>query len=285
MTKLDRRLHAHRPDLADDRLKGKIDADRFIAGTSARISGPVVDVRSAPRLDAGIDTQFLCGDTVRVFERRDGWAWVQADHDNYVGYVNAASLAGNDVAPTHRVTAQRSFVYPEPELKTPAVAVHSLGAGVSVTEEVENRGTRYALLATGGAMFAGHLQPLDVHDDDYVTVAEAFLHTPYLWGGTSGHGIDCSGLVQLSMRMAGKSVLRDTDMQAESIGMLFEPGESQLRRGDLVFWKGHVAIMLDHELMLHANGNTMTVAREPLKEAIARIERLYGRPTHYRRPA
>ncbi len=284
MTTLDRRLHAHRADLADARLEGTVEAERFTAGTPARVSAPVIDVHSAPRADAGIDTQFLYGDTVRVFEQREGWAWVQADHDGYVGYVDATSLATDAAAPTHRVTAQRSFVYPEPELKKPAVAAHSLGAGVKVAGMVENRGTRYAVLSTGGAMFAGHLRAIDDHQDDYVSVAENFLHTPYLWGGTSGFGIDCSGLVQTSMRMTGQTVLRDTDMQAESIGILIEPGENGLRRGDLVFWKGHVAIMLDHEMMLHANGNTMTVAREPLKDAIERIERLYGRPTHYRRP-
>lgn len=284
MTTLDRRLHAHRPDLADARLEGKVDATRFTAGTPARIGAPVADVHSAPRSDAGMDTQFLHGDAVRVFERREGWAWVQAEHDGYVGYVNTNALADTDFTPTHRVTAQRSFVYPEPELKKPAIAAHSMGAAVSVSEIVENRGTQYMLLASGGAMIAGHLQPLASHQEDYVTVAEIFLHTPYLWGGTSGFGIDCSGLVQLSMRMAGKTVLRDTDMQADSIGTLIDPAETALQRGDLVFWKGHVAIMLDHEMMLHANGNTMTVAREPLSDAIERIERLYGRPTHYRRP-
>lgn len=284
MTTLDRRLHAHRPDLADARLEGKVDANRFTAGTPARIGAPVADVHSAPRSDAGMDTQFLHGDAVRVFEQREGWAWVQAEHDGYVGYVNTNALADTDFTPTHRVTAQRSFVYPEPELKKPAIAAHSMGAAVSVSEIVENRGTQYMLLASGGAMIAGHLQPLASHQEDYVTVAEIFLHTPYLWGGTSGFGIDCSGLVQLSMRMAGKTVLRDTDMQADSIGTLIDPAETALQRGDLVFWKGHVAIMLDHEMMLHANGNTMSVAREPLSDAIERIERLYGRPTHYRRP-
>ncbi|MFC5584925.1 NlpC/P60 family protein [Nitratireductor kimnyeongensis] len=284
MTILDRRLHAHRPDLADARLEGKVKAERFTAGTPARIGAPVADVHSAPRHDAGMDTQFLHGDAVRVFEHREGWAWVQAERDGYVGYVNAHTLADTDFTPTHRVTAQRSFVYPEPELKKPAIAAHSMGAAVCVSEIVENRGTQYMLLASGGAMVAGHLQPLDAYHEDYVTVAETFLHTPYLWGGTSGFGMDCSGLVQLSMRMAGKSVLRDTDMQADSIGMLIGPAGTVLQRGDLVFWKGHVAIMLDHAMMLHANGNTMTVARELLSDAIERIERLYGRPTHYRRP-
>ncbi|XHC00399.1 NlpC/P60 family protein [Nitratireductor sp. ac15] len=284
MTTLDRRLNAHRADLADASLEGRVKANRFIAGTPARIGAPIADVHSAPRLDAGMDTQFLHGDAVRVFERREGWAWVQAGHDGYVGYVNAAALAAEDFTPTHRVRAQRSFVYPEPELKKPAIAAHSMGAAVCVTETVENRGTQYMLLASGGAMIAGHLQPLSVHAEDYVAVAETFLHTPYLWGGTSGFGIDCSGLVQLSMRMAGKTVLRDTDMQADSIGDLINPAETALKRGDLVFWKGHVAIMLDPEMMLHANGNTMNVAREPLSDAIERIERLYGRPSHYRRP-
>lgn len=284
MTTLDRRLHAHRPDLADARLKGRVAAERFVAGEAARIAVPVADLHSDPRVDAGIDTQLLCGETVLVFERRAGWAWVQAQGDGYVGYAAEDALGAPGPAPTHAVCVPRSFVYPEPELKTPALAAHSLGARLAVAETVERRGTRYAVLETGEAMIAAHLRPLEDHAGDYVAVAQTLLHTPYLWGGTSGFGIDCSGLVQLAMRMAGRAVLRDTDMQAETLGAPLDPRDDALRRGDLVFWKGHVAIMTDGETALHANGHTMTVASEPLHRALERIAPLYGSPTRYRRP-
>lgn len=284
MTSLDRRLNAFRPDLADLRLKGQVDASHFSAGKAARVMAPVLDVHSAPDASAGMDTQFLRGQLVRVFERQSGWAWVQAERDGYVGYVNEAGLGDSGEEATHQVVTQRSFVYPRAELKTPIIGAHSMGAALQVVGEEETRGTRYFLLASGGAMIAGHLSPISSPQADYVTVAERFLHTPYLWGGASGFGIDCSGLVQLSMHMAGRKAPRDTDMQANGIGEPFDHTQTPLRRGDLVFWRGHVAIMLDGVQMVHANGHTMTVAREPLREAIDRIAPLYGQPTGYRRP-
>jgi cell wall-associated NlpC family hydrolase len=155
-----------------------------------------------------------------------------------------------------------------------------------VKDFAETRGTRYALLSTGEAMISGHLRPAGEFSEDYVAVAETLLMTPYLWGGSTAFGIDCSGLVQLAMRMTGRNVLRDTDMQAATIGEPIMSGEgySGLRRGDLVFWKGHVAIMTDERTMIHANGHTMLVSREGLTEAIDRIGYLYGGPTGFRRP-
>jgi len=286
LTVHDARLHAFRSDLADARLKGEVAADRFVAGRQARISASVADVRKAPRPDAGINTQFLFGDDVLVFEDVEGWAWVQGERDGYVGYVAATLLATRDDKPTHIVSVPRTFVYPGPDLRFPRSGQLSMGSTVTVVATAETRGTHYQLLASGEAIVSAHLQPLGETVADYVTVAETFLGTPYLWGGVSGFGIDCSGLVQLSMRMAGKDVLRDSDMQAASIGEPLDPGQDHagLRRGDLVFWKGHVAIMTDAETMIHANGHTMLVSREGLKEAVARIGYLYGGPTGFRRP-
>ena len=286
MTVHDKRLHAFRPDLADARLEGEVAAERFVAGRPARIAAPVADVRKEPRPDAGLNTQLLLGDDVMVFDEAEGWAWVQAERDRYVGYVSAGFLGTRDRAPTHMVGVPRTFLYPGADLRLPRTGELSLGSSVTVTDFAETRGTRYAVLSSGEAVIAGHLRPVGEHADDFVAVAETLVQTPYLWGGASGFGIDCSGLVQLSMRMAGRDVLRDSDMQAETIGTAIEPGSgySGLRRGDLVFWKGHVAIMTDEKTMIHANGHTMLVSREGLKDAVDRIGYLYGGPTGFRRP-
>ncbi len=286
MTPLDRRLNVFRADLANARLKGQVEAASYAEGRPARVIAPVADLRSRPSPDAGLDSQILAGDDVLIFEDHEGWAWVQAVRDGYVGYAPSAALAVDAPAPTHRVRVPRSFLYREPDMKRPMVMAQSIGAAVAVTGEVETRGTAYALLADGSAMVADHLEPVSATGSDFVSIAESLERTPYLWGGASAFGIDCSGLVQLAMRLCGTMVLRDTDMQAASIGTALTVGEdlSGLRRGDLVFWKGHVAIMRDSETIIHANGRTMMVNSEPLAEAVERIARLYGRPTGFRRP-
>lgn len=286
MTALDPRLNAFRGDLADHRLEGRVNSARFVEGRRSSVATPVLDLKSRPEPHGGIDTQLLCGDTVIVFDEVEGWAWVQAERDGYVGYASADALAATTGEPTHAVVAQRTFVYPGPDLKMAPVTCHSMGALLRVVDFVENRGTRYARLVSGEAVIADHLQPTEWYASDFVAVAETLLYTPYLWGGTSAFGIDCSGIVQLALRLSGRKVLRDTDMQAASIGEAFDPSSdlSGLRRGDLVFWKGHVGIMRDEELLLHANGHTMSVASEPLRHAVERIAHFYGQPTGFRRP-
>lgn len=287
MSALDRRLNAFRPDLADIRLKDRVKADRFEEGRPAYVVLPVADLRPEPRGEVGIDTQLLFGDELCLFEAPgDRWSWVQSVRDGYVGYVPDAAIALGKPQPTYLVSAPRSFVYSEADLKSPRIDALSIGSAVEVTGFAETRGTRYAELASDGFVVASHLRPIGECAADYVSVAEMLEHTPYLWGGTSGFGVDCSGLVQLSMRMAGRTVLRDTDMQERSIGEAIDPGleKSALRRGDLVFWKGHVAIMADERMTIHANGNTMLVSREPLATALARIAPMYGEPTSFRRP-
>ncbi len=283
---LDPRLHAFRPDLADLRLKGRIAADRFVEGVLHRVIDPVADLRRAPRGDAGTDTQVLHGDMVRVFDVAEGWAWAQAERDGYVGYLGANALtAGDDPGGTpHRVIAPRTFLYVEPDLKRPVGGWLSMGSTVHVVDTATTRGTAYARLANGLFCASVHLGARSDRASDYVAVAEQLVHVPYLWGGTSGAGVDCSGLVQLAMRMAGRTVLRDTDMQETTIGTAIDPADG-LARGDLVFWKGHVGIMCDADRLLHANGTDMAVTIEPLERAITRIAPVYGPPTRYRRPA
>ncbi|PTE07201.1 C40 family peptidase [Mesorhizobium helmanticense] len=285
MTARDARLHAFRSDLADARLKGEVAAERFVPGRPARITASVADIRKAPRPDAGVNTQALFGDDVLVFEDVEGWAWIQAERDGYVGYVADTVLGARDHTPTHVVSVPRTFLYPGPDLRFPITGQLSMGSAVTVAGAAETRGTHYALLPSGEAIISGHLRPVGEAADDYVAVAETFLGTPYLWGGASGFGIDCSGLVQLALRMAGRQVLRDSDMQAATIGEPLDPGPdfAGLRRGDLVFWKGHVAVMTDATTMIHANGHTMLVSREGFNDAVARIGYLYGGPTGYRR--
>jgi cell wall-associated NlpC family hydrolase len=286
LSDLDRRLNAFRPDLADSRLRGQIDAADFTPGRAGRVIAPVVNMQNAPRPDAGLDTQLLMGDEVMVFDEAEGFAWVQAKRDFYVGYVSDAALAAPADAATHVVAVPRSFVYREPDMKKGATSALSLGSRLTVVDASTVRGTDYAILESGEAVVANHLAPVGNIFPDFVSVAERLEWTPYLWGGTSAFGIDCSGLVQLSMCMAGRDVLRDTDMQEGSIGEPLDIGDdlAGLRRGDLVFWKGHVAIMMDERNTIHANGHTMTVSRELLADAVARIAYLYGKPTAFRRP-
>lgn len=279
---LDRRLNVIRPDLADEKLKGKVEAERFIIGEPAQVTFPVVGLRPKPDMASGIDTELLLGEAVQVFDRADGWAFVQAQADGYVGYIPDVAVGAVGVA-THWIIAPRTFLYPAAELRRPPVAALSMGSRLTFVGEEETRGTRYLMTAKGEGVIAAHCLPVDrMVSDDYVAVALRFLETPYLWGGRSGFGIDCSGLVQLSMAMTGKFALRDTDMQIKSLGTEIE--RDQLRRGDLVFWKGHVGVMEDETTLLHANGHTMNVARENLDEAIQRIGWLYDWPTAYRRP-
>ncbi|MCZ3380210.1 C40 family peptidase [Rhizobium sp. AG207R] len=279
---LDRRLNAFRPDLAEASLKGKVEAERFVDGTGARIAVPVIALRPKPDLASGIDTELLMGEEVTIFERRGGWCWVKALSDGYVGYLPETAIKEGAAPPTHIVVPQRTFLYPEPELRKPHVAILSMGSLVHVAGTAEARGNHYVVLEDGTAIFAKHVEPIGYNKGgDFVDVAVRFLETPYLWGGRSGLGIDCSGLVQLALSMTGRAAPRDTDMQAASLGQPIE--REELKRGDFVFWKGHVAIMEDPDTIVHANGHTMTVARENFAAAIERIGWLYERPTGYRR--
>ncbi|MCF3640493.1 NlpC/P60 family protein [Rhizobium sp. TRM95111] len=279
----DRRLNAYRPDLAEEALRDVVDATRYVGGTPARIAIAITPLRARPDESCGIDTELLYGEPLRVLDRADGWAWIKSELDGYVGYLPEAAIAAGDDAADHMVVAPRSFVYRDADLKTPVRFALSMGSRLRVAGEAETRGTRYLALSGGGFVVAAHCRPLDAAPEaDYVAVAARLVETPYLWGGRSGFGIDCSGLVQLSMMLAGQQVPRDSDMQAAELG---DPiGRDALRRGDLVFWKGHVAIMEDAHTILHANGHTMSVAREGLEQAIERIGWLYQQPTGYRRP-
>ncbi|MGO4707208.1 NlpC/P60 family protein [Microvirga sp. 2MCAF38] len=271
----DRRITPFRSDLADERLRGKVEAERFATGTLKRVIAPCISLHRRPATDAPIDTQAIFGELARVYDEHDGWAWIQLENDGYVGYVSSAAL-GTNIEPTHRIGTIRSFLYPGPSLKLPFLDHLPMNAAVSVTK-IEGD---YAELATGGFVFAPHLIGLDVTEPDFVSVAERFLHVPYLWGGKSSLGLDCSGLAQTSLKAAGISAPRDSDMQEEQVGVQVEIRSdlSDLKRGDLVFWKGHVGMMQDETRLLHATGFTMTVLSEPLRVAQERILANEARP-------
>lgn len=281
---LDPRLHAWRSDLADERLSDRVQSECFVKGEDARVTFHFADVFARPDTGSGLQAQFLHGHDVHVFERRDDWAWVQRATDGYVGYTREEWLSPITELPTHMVLAPRTFLYPGPDLKFHRSGYRSIGSRVTVVDETETRGTRYARLASGHSVIANHLIRLGDWRDDPVAVAETLLHTPYLWGGDSGFGVDCSGLVALGHLLCGRTVPRDSDMQAASLGEELPLEQEGLRRGDLVFWKGHVGMMSDGKTLLHANGHTMNVAHEPLADAIERIGYLYGQPTAMRRP-
>jgi cell wall-associated NlpC family hydrolase len=284
---LDPRQNAFRPDLADIRLQGQVEAERFVMGERRRVAVPVAPIRRAPRADAAIDSEALFGDVVRVFDATaEGWSWVQLETDGYVGFVASDALVAPDAEPTHRVTAMRTFVYPAADMKLPPVATLSIGSHLALGEAAETRGTPYFWLADRrGAVVARHVAPLDAREEsDFVAVAHRFLETPYLWGGRSAFGIDCSGLVQASLAMTGRRAPRDSDQQGASLGAPVIGGvEAALIRGDLIFWPGHVGILCDADTLLHASGYHMAVVAEPLAAALARYADAGLTPTGVRR--
>lgn len=275
------RMLAARPDLAAADLRGRVEAARFTEGAPHSVSAPLLDLTLVPDAGAERATQLLHGERFTVFETRDdGLAWGRAGRDGYVGYVAAAGLgpARSDTRPDTRfVTALWSQIYPRPEIRARAEADLPLGAAVSVA------GTTgaFARLRGGGFVPRAHLAEVQ---GDAVAQAERFLGVPYLWGGRSARGIDCSALVQLALMLTGRDCPRDSDIQQASLGVALRP-DAALQRGDLVFWKRHVGWLTDPWTLLHANGHHMAVAVEPLAQAVARIEAAGGGPvTGCRRP-
>lgn len=266
---LDPRRHAYRADLADARLKGLIEAQRFVQGELRQVIAPSLPLRREARFDSILETEALKGETVTVFAEREGWAWVQIDRDLYVGYMPSEGLSASILEPTHRIAMLRTYVYPEPDGKSPPLALLSLNALITAKSEED----RFLALEDGGYVFARHTLPAGEAVEDPVAVAEAFVGTPYLWGGRTSIGLDCSGLVQLAFEAGGYMAPRDADMQAAEFGepLPWRDG-MELRRGDLVFWEGHVGIMTGPAHLIHANAFHMAVELEPFAEAKARIK-------------
>jgi cell wall-associated NlpC family hydrolase len=237
-------------------------------------------IKAKPAADAPLSSEAVRGEIFTVFdETPEGWSWGQLATDGYVGYIPTDALNATGLEPTHRIAALRAFVYPAPDMKLPPLQALSFRASLALAGEATTRGTAYRLLANGeGAVVAAQVAPLDAPpENDYVAVAERFLNVAYLWGGRTSLGLDCSALVQLALAATGRSAPRDSDLQEQAFPHAPSAGPS---RGDLVYWRGHVAIMIDGENALHATGHAMAVVIEPLTAIIARA----GQPTSIRRP-
>ncbi len=266
---LDPRRNAFRSDLASTLLAGRVEVPQFVEGEARQIMRASVPLRRRPAANAALDTEALFGETLVVYDIADGWAWVQLDRDGYVGYLPADTLGQDVQEPTHRVRAIGTFLYPVPDIKAPPLMHLSLNAQLSVAEGDD----KFCLLTTGGFVYTRHISPMGRFVRDYVSVAEMLIGTPYLWGGRSRIGIDCSGLVQNALDAAGVLCPRDSDMQEAEVGtsIAITPELEDLKRGDLLFWPGHVGMMVDGLMLLHANAHHMAVVVETLPEVVERI--------------
>ena len=274
----DPRVTPARPDLAARHLEGKVTAARFVDGDVREVIDAQAPVREQPAPDSPLVTEALMGERVTIYDFNDeGWAWGQLAGDGYVGWLPANALIAPRAAPTHTVTALRTLAFPGPSIKLPPVAAPPLGSRLTVLRTHE----RFAVTSIGYVP-ASHLAPAAHHESDFVAVAERFLGTPYLWGGKTNHGLDCSALVQVALNACGIFCPRDSDMQEHALGGLVT-SLSTLQRGDLVFWKGHVAIVRDEQTFVHANAFHMAVATEPITQAIARIRAAGSEMTSIRR--
>ncbi len=263
-----RRLTPARPDLAADHLRGLVDAPRYAKGRAMRVIAASAPLRRFPDANAPLETEALHGESVTVYDEEGEWAWAQLDLDQYVGYLPCTAL-GPPLSPTHRIAALRTHAYPGPSIKLPPGIALSLGARVTIVRQEGD----FAVSEDGLHLWSRHLADAHSREPDYVAVAERFLETPYLWGGRTSEGIDCSGLVQTAMTAAGIAAPRDSDMMEAGFGrrIAIDDPETTLARGDLVFWKGHVGITRDPTTLIHANGWHMKVVSEPLAEARDRI--------------
>ncbi len=286
MNELDLRRTPARSDLAAAHLKGKVSADAYVVGRPAQVISPSTALRRTPQHSGNLDTELLYGEGFVVYEEREGWAWGQAELDNYVGYVAADDLGPRSADASHRVTQLLTHVYPVADPKVPPLAGLSMNAKVQVVATVDSF-NEIKFGPSQGFVFADHLSPAGNFADDFLAVAELYLGAPYLWGGKQSTGLDCSGLVQTTLERAGIAAPRDADMQEAELGeFLPDPSDlGALRRGDLVFWKGHVAIMLDAIRIIHANVLAMAVNTNNVTDFAADVRSIAGPITSLKRVA
>lgn len=268
----DKRLTPARADLAASHLKGRIDAARYADGEVRFATIGRAALKKEPQFDSVQETELLFGEAFTVYERANGWAWGQASLDSYVGYVPDALVSAETMATTHRVAVPMTPLLPAPDIKKPALDMLPMNARVQIVGATRD----FYGIAPQGFVYAPHLVPIADRVIDWVAVASEFVGAPYVWGGKTVSGMDCSGLIQTSLQRAGIDAPRDTDMQEDRIGRSIPIALESLKRGDLIFWKGHVGVMFDTQNLLHANAHHMQVAIEPIRQAIARITPVAG---------
>jgi hypothetical protein len=271
MSELNPRLNAFRTDLADEALKDLVPAPRYAVGEAATVCALLADLRRDPSQTAALDSQLLLGERLKVFDIAGDWAWVQNEADGYVGYVAAELIARRAVTPTHRVVVPRTILFSKPDIKSRSLGYLSLGSRVAGNDE-QGKFLKVEEPNVGREawLYRPHLFALDDFLSDHVSCARRFLETPYLWGGRSAFGLDCSALVQLALAERGIFVQRDSSMQETTVGMA-RPPEEPPAYGDLIYFPGHVAIALNATEVIHANAHSLSVVVEPLDDLVARV--------------
>lgn len=277
---IDDRLVAARPGLAARKLEGKVKAKRFVKGRPATVKAPHAALRVSPDLSARQASEVLFGETITVFEKRGDWMWVQAAVDGYVGYVETSAISFKCVRPTHRVSSPLCHIYTEPNLKAPNKALLPMTARLKLTGSIEGN---FSEVAAFGWIPSVHVLPIEERLTDFAETALTMVGAPYLWGGRTALGIDCSGLVQAVLALAGHAVARDSDMQEHTIGQIVkastkDPDGESWRRGDIVFFPEHVGIMVDEVRIIHANATHMMVSVEALVDVISRLREKHTKP-------
>ena len=270
----DPRLTPARDDLAADFLRSAVEAPAYAKGVTRCVVAPSAPLHTGPNAEAGRATELLMGEGFVVYEDKNGWSWGQSILDDYVGYVPSETLGAPSLPVTHRVGVLRTFLYAEPDLKSQMLGPLSLGA-LCAPGRVEGK---FSQIESGGWVFTDHLKTTADLEGDYLTTAIRFIGVPYLWGGRTSLGVDCSGLVQLALQAAGVGAPRDSDMQLLALGREIEPNPAALDRGDLVFFPGHVGIMVDNGTILHANAWEMMVSPHPLRYVVAEIAKDHDVP-------
>lgn len=276
---LDPRITPARGDIAAAHLQGLVAADRYVEGARLQVRAANAGLRRRPDAASEQVDQALFGEIFVAYDRpapdESGWAWGQLEQTGYVGWMALGALGAVEFAPDHRVQALRTVAFSEPNLKSRPLMFLSINAKLALGE----RSGRFVRAERAGWIHLDHLAPIDASLPDFVATAERLVGAPYVWGGRDSMGLDCSGLVHLSLEASGVRAPRDSDMQEAALGEALPQGlAGELRRGDLVFWPGHVGVLLAPDLLLHANAWHMAAEIEPLAEAVARIRPHAGDP-------